>query len=455
MALASGLEDRLRRLVRRASYEQLLNEPEAGEVDEGLAYEAEEPGLPFSWLEYSVFLWLGVSMLWAWNMFLAAAPYFQLRFASNTWALTNFQSCILSISCFTNLASILILAKLQKSASYPRRINSSLVLNIIIFSLLALSAIAFRNVPVPVYFAFLMAMVFGASLATGFNQNGVFAYVAGFGRSEYTQAVMAGQGVAGVLPCIVQIASVLAVPEKSEKVTDESIQNTSAKSAFAFFVTAVAVSATAFFAFLFLMRQKQILLRTPLSIEPEESEATPTRKPVPLWTLFKKLRWMALAVYLCFAITMAYPVFTAQIQSVHPKDSLPRLLQSSIFIPLALLFWNTGDLVGRLILLIPQINMTHRPFMLFLFSIARIIFIPLYMLCNIHGRGAWINSDTFYLVIVQFLFGATNGYIGGSCMMGAAEWVDVDEREAAGGFMGFMLVAGLSTGSLLSFFVAG
>jgi len=39
-------------------------------------------------------------------------------------------------------------------------------------------------------------------------------------------------------------------------------------------------------------------------------------------------------------------------------------------------------------------------------------------------------------------------------MMGAVEWVDVDEREAAGGFMGLMLVAGLTVGSLLSFLAA-
>lgn len=40
-------------------------------------------------------------------------------------------------------------------------------------------------------------------------------------------------------------------------------------------------------------------------------------------------------------------------------------------------------------------------------------------------------------------------------MMGAAHWVEPDEREVAGGFMGLMLVAGLTVGSLLSFFIAG
>jgi len=39
-------------------------------------------------------------------------------------------------------------------------------------------------------------------------------------------------------------------------------------------------------------------------------------------------------------------------------------------------------------------------------------------------------------------------------MMGAGQWVDPEEREAAGGFMGLMLVSGLTVGSALSFTVA-
>lgn len=65
-----------------------------------------------------------------------------------------------------------------------------------------------------------------------------------------------------------------------------------------------------------------------------------------------------------------------------------------------------------------------------------------------------MNSDFFYLFIVQLLFGATNGFLGTMCMMGAVEYVDVAEREATGAFMTLMLVAGLTAGSLLSFLVA-
>lgn len=162
-------------------------------------------------------------------------------------------------------------------------------------------------------------------------------------------------------------------------------------------------------------------------------------------------------MFFCFTITLAFPVFTAEIHSVREleKPAPPRLFQPAAFIPLAFLFWNSGDLLGRMSAGISSLNkLTRRPFLLFVSSLARIFFIPLYLMCNIRGEGAKVQSDFFYLFVVQLLFGITNGYLCSSCMIGAAQWVDEEEREAAGAFMSLMLVAGLTAGSLLSFLVA-
>ena len=390
-------------------------------------------------------------------MFLAAAPYFQSRFRRDEWILTHFQSAIISVSCVTNLGSMFILTKMQRHASYPKRIASSLVINIITFTLLALSTTLFRNVSPGAYFAFLMAMVFSASLATGLSQNGIFAYVSGFGRGDYTQGIMTGQAVAGVLPPLVQIISVLSLSEK--KAEDGSAQESST-SAFTYFLTATGVSAFALVSFLYLEKRhsrRSLAKQNIEAVDEAEEEARHQRKAVGVWTLFKKTRYLALAVFLCFGITMVFPVFTQEIFSVRDKASpqTPRLYQAETFIPLAFLVWNAGDLVGRLLTLLPQLQLTHYPFALFISSIARVVFIPLYLLCNINGRGAVIASDAFYFIVVQLLFGVTNGFIGSSCMMGAGEWVEPEEREAAGGFMGLSLVGGLTVGSLLSFFAAG
>lgn len=387
-------------------------------------------------------------------MFLAAAPYFQHRFESDERLLRNFQSAELSVSTVGNLGSMIVLTKMQARASYPKRIIASLVLNIVVFTLLAMSTRMFLGVTAGTYFGFLMVVVFSASLATGLCQNGVFAYVSGFGREEYTQGIMAGQGIAGVLPCVAQIVSVLSV---SPKETDNSVPQESSTSAFAYFLTATVISTLTLGAFLFLLSRHGSRERIKHTLEADDLEQdgpSMERKTVPLTRLFNKLCWLAGALFLTFAVTMIFPVFTQQILSVRNPEKAPRLFQPSSFIPLAFLFWNIGDLIGRLAPALSVFNYTSHPRILFCFSICRAAFIPLYLLCNIGGKGAAISSDVFYLFVVQLLFGVSNGILGSNCMMGFAEWVEPSEREAAGGFMSLSLVAGLTTGSFLSFFAA-
>lgn len=386
-------------------------------------------------------------------MFLAAFPYFQRRFHSSRWIATHFPSAIISVTTLTNLFGMFILTHLQRLASYPKRIVTSLLLNLIVFTLLALSAVFFRSVSAGVYFAFVMLAVFVSSVATALCQNGAFAYVGGYGVREYTQAIMTGQAIAGVLPCIAQIVSVLSINETK---TDSGAGQESPKSAFAYFLTASGISMLTFGAFMVLIQTQQNKGTTVVEgIDRIAEDERTERKVVGLWTLFRKLRWLAMAVFVCFAVSIVFPVFTQKIQSVRPPDQAPPLLRPACFVPLAFLMWNAGDLAGRLLTLVPALAQAAlHPRMLLTLSVFRIGFIPLYLLCNVQGHGAVVRSDVFYLVVVQFLFGLTSGYIGSTCMMGAEAWVEVEEREAAGGFMAFMLCCGLTTGSLLSFLIA-
>lgn len=407
-------------------------------------------------------------------MFLAAAPYFRRRFEKNPWALEHYESSILSVSTITNLLCVLVLAKLQQNASYPIRIAVSLVILTAVFALQAMSTVFFRAVPVGLYFIFVMTMVLGASFAVGMNQNGVFAYVSGFGRPEYTQAIMAGQGIAGVLPCIVQIITNAAGGSRRHDGDHQKNDDGDEfyKSALTYFLFAVLVTLVALFSFVQLMSRTagpRWFIREFRAIQNAHtmSDATnpapelpaPTHKTVGLWRLFLRLKWLALAVYLCFTVTMIYPVFTVKVQSVHNPATRSRIFEPELFIPLAFLFWNMGDLIGRMSPIVPVLaRAAGYPRAVFAFSVSRLIFIPMYLACNIRsgrdatGNGAVINSDFFYLFVVQLGFGLTNGFLGSVCMMGAGQYITVDEREAAGGFMSMMLVAGLATGSLLSFF---
>ncbi|KAI1302593.1 putative nucleoside transporter protein [Xylaria venustula] len=454
--------DRLRSLFQKREVDEQEYRPL---YDEGVA-PGPEPGsdgedeVPFSWVEYGIFAVLGVAMLWAWNMFLAAAPYFQHRFETDDWALRNFQSAILSVSTLTNLAGATFLANRQHAASYPFRISSALYLNAAVFSLLVISSKAFLEATTTTYLVFLLVMVALTSWGTALLQNGVFAFASSFGRSEYMQAIMAGQGVAGVLPSLVQVISVLVTPPPEAvtagpKATDSEKET----AAFIYFLTAVVVSVVSLVTFIPLVRRHNAIIENRMSETLAESMASieeaerAARKVVSMTTLFKKLYWLSGGVFLCFTLTMFFPVFTAKILSVTPSSDGNPLLQPPVFIPLGFFFWNFGDLIGRSMPLL--ISLRHRPMALFGFGIARAAFLPLYLLCNIHGHGAVVNSDLFYLLLVQLPFGLTNGWLASDCMMAAGDWVEENEREASGAFMGLCLTAGLTAGSLLSFTAAG
>lgn len=415
-------------------------------------------------------------MLWAWNALMAVAPYFKRRFASSKPILDNFQAAELSVSTVANLASMIVLTKLQANASYARRIVISLLGNSVMFLLLAISTRAFLGVSPGTYLGFLMTMVLVTSVGTGFMQNGSFAYVSRFQRPEYMQAIMLGQAVAGVLPPIVQIVSVLSAGE-TETVPGQD----SSTSAFSYFLAATGVAAVTLLAFCYLhisyrpgnngkpvqtastagdedsTTDHSIERDDNTEIDAQDSEVDGS-KSVPLTYLARRLFYAAIAVFLNFAVTMVFPVFTQEILSTNPNP--PPLLQEAAFIPLGYLLWNIGDLAGRVIPLVPRLSLATRPKVLLILSIVRIVFIPLYLMCNIQqteeqaaAGSKVVLPDVIYLLLVQLPFGVSNGYIGSCCMMGAGGLVEEDEGEAAGAFMGLMLVSGLAVGSLCSFFV--
>ncbi|EEY22804.1 nucleoside transporter family [Verticillium alfalfae VaMs.102] len=367
--------DRIRDLFRqkdvREEYSPIVEDDNPMEGTALLEDDGE--GVPFSWFEYSIFALLGMAMLWAWNMFLAAAPYFQLRFQSDVWITQNFQSAILTVSTITNLGAMLVLTNMQAAASYPFRINLALTINVVIFMLLTASTSIFLDASPALYLTFLLTMVAATALA--------------------------------------------ARPHPERR-----------------------------------LRLRRLLHISTVGGHP--------RKTVSPLTLLGKLHWLSAAVALCFAVSMFFPVFTGKILSVRTTDDgaagsgSGSLFRPAAFIPLAFFVWNAGDLAGRMATALP-FSLRSRPPLLLALAVARLVWLPLYLLCNVNGRGAVVASDLFYLVVVQFPFGLTNGWLGASCMMAGSEWVDEGEREVAGGFMGLCLVTGLTVGSILSFTVAG
>jgi equilibrative nucleoside transporter 1/2/3 len=253
-----------------------------------------------------------------------------------------------------------------------------------------------------------------------------------------------------VLPAIAQIVSVLAFAQS----TGEQSGPSSPKSAFAYFLAATFVSGLSFILFLFLLSRYGLTINSKtnshfLSCSDSEQDIE-TRRVVSLFVLWRKLMYPSFAIWLSFCLTMVFPVFTQAITSVK-SDGAGRAFQPDVFIPTAFLLWNIGDLSGRIACGWKSVTITS-PRMLVFISMSRAAFIPLYVMCNVGGHGAIIENDGFYW-LVQLVFGFTNGWVGTSCMIVAPNYVENDEKEVCGGFMGLCLVLGLATGSVMSFFV--
>jgi len=85
--------------------------------------------------------------------------------------------------------------------------------------------------------------------------------------------------------------------------------------------------------------------------------------------------------------------------------------------------------------------------------LSRLIFFPLYLFCNVDGRGSFAG-DWFYLIVVQLFFGLSHGWLSVASMSGIPTWVEEHEREATGAFMGQTIIAGLVVGSVLGLIAA-
>lgn len=153
-----------------------------------------------------------------------------------------------------------------------------------------------------------------------------------------------------------------------------------------------------------------------------------------------------------------FPPITTTIKSV--QDPPPWLLQPAVFIAAHFVIFNIGDYVGRTYA--PSIPgaLQLKVSSVLLLSFARVVFFPLFLLCNTPTRAeshSAVLGDWAYLLVL-LLFGLTNGGVSCIIMIKASSpqlnpAIADEERDLAGTLAAFSLVFGLAVGSLSSFAV--
>jgi len=167
----------------------------------------------------------------------------------------------------------------------------------------------------------------------------------------------------------------------------------------------------------------------------------------------------AAAVLLCFLVTLGcFPAITWQVQSTLPKDSA---WSQTFYVPVAcFLLFNIGDYLGRFLAGLVQWPKPGKvgSFITLFLSVARFVFIPLFLFCNIRPDDRNVTfvlfeSDVAY-IIIMLLFSVSNGYVGSICMICGPQVVRSEEAQTAASLMVALLGLGLGMGAFLSNFFA-
>jgi hypothetical protein len=174
------------------------------------------------------------------------------------------------------------------------------------------------------------------------------------------------------------------------------------------------------------------------------------------YSVWNAVQGPAIALFLTYIITLAlFPVISSNLSSIKECQSHNRL-RNDLFTPVTFLVFNAGDLLGRLFVTdIPIDKIPKLSRKLVWTSIARFLFVPLFLLCysrtSIYSSMA-IPSDIFSLV-VQFLFAVTNGMLTSVCFRLAPGLIPAttEMQQISSAILNFSLCFGLLCGSFLSF----
>lgn len=184
----------------------------------------------------------------------------------------------------------------------------------------------------------------------------------------------------------------------------------------------------------------------------EDHEVLTAGDKVDPFELAFRIRYYAAAIFFVFVVTLAvFPGISSVIQSVNP--GVGRFFRD-LFTPFTLILFNFSDFVGRL--LASRWHSTS-PVKVMIASLARVAFFPLMMLCNLKNEHHQVitrvlfNSDVLALGFLGAC-AVSNGLVSTLALMHYPRLLRTNrEKELGGTIMFFILSIGLTAGSLMSF----
>uniref|UniRef100_A0A665WMW7 Equilibrative nucleoside transporter 1-like n=1 Tax=Echeneis naucrates TaxID=173247 RepID=A0A665WMW7_ECHNA len=359
-----------------------------------------------------IFFILGLGTLLPWNFFMTATMYFTSRLRTQPTDLLSNKTANGTLNAedggnvleakFNNVMTLcamvpLLIFTCLNSFLHQRipqklRISGSLTVILVVFLLTAVF-VKVDMAPLPFFTITMIKIVcinsFGAIL-----QSSLFG-LAGMLPASYTTPIMSGQGLAGTFAAFSMICALA---------TGSALQD----SAFGYFITACVVVLLAILSYLVLPRMEFFQYHM------ETNRARP---------------------------------------SADEENKMDLLKKGTYFIPVScFLLFNIMDWAGRSLMGVcmwPGKDSKWLPALVIL----RVIFVPLFMLCNVQPRSNFpvlFAHDAWYIVFMIF-FSFSNGYLASLCMCFGPKKVSPQEAETAGAIMAFFLSLGLALGAAVSF----
>ncbi|KIK08470.1 hypothetical protein K443DRAFT_128378 [Laccaria amethystina LaAM-08-1] len=415
---------------------------------------------------------MGCAVLLPWNVIITATPFFLSRLVGSPMKST-FASYLSSSFNAANFIFLAHATATTKHTSPSHQVRIAIIWLIVLTSLLTFSTFI---VPSSGVFTFFVLFNGAAQAAAGaYLQTSVVAVASLFGPPA-VQAMMSGQAAVAVAVSGVQVLSAAASVHgrPSTYVSDGSAEE---RSAFIFFLLSTIFLIFSAMVYSWLVRTP-VYARVAAPLEQQSrkisNEVVNSSEQIGLVSsrptglsdenanaairVAKANVTYEVAVAYVFVVTLAvYPAITTSIQSTNP-DIHPLLFSSTHF-----LVFNIGDFLGRYTCSYPIFLIWSAKHLLTL-SVARTLFIPVFLMCNVQRpsivpSSPVISSDFFYMAIL-FAFGWSNGYVSSLCMMSAPSLEHnprlkgrVEDVDTAATVASFCLVGGLALGSIASFAV--
>lgn len=413
-----------------------------------------------------IFFMLGLGTLLPWNFFMTATMYFtsRVRDSSSADSSTNqtkgaaesrsvLEAKFNNVMTMCAMLPLLICTCLNSflHSKIPQRLRVMGSLLVIMFVFMVTAALVkIPMEPLPFFSVTMVKIViinsFGAIL-----QGSLFG-MAGLLPASYTTPIMSGQGLAGTFAALAMICAIA---------SGSAIQD----AAFGYFITACVVIFLSVLSYIMLPKlefyqfhqernQRSAEGQHSVNLMDQESKDTgdvPKRQQnVSMITIFKKIWILALSVCFTFTVTIGtFPSITADTKSTLADGGSWDLY----FIPVCcFLLFNLCDWGGRSLTAVcmwPGKDSLILPVSI----MCRVVFVPLFMLCNVQPRlslPVFFHHDGFFIAFM-IIFAFSNGYLASLCMCYGPKNVLPHEAETAGAIMAFFLSLGLALGAAVSF----